>query len=312
MRKVKLGVLILSLIVLFMLSGSCLVLFARQDMNKKIITTNFAIYDVCRELMGDDDDILLLGEGVDMHSFQPTAHDIVNIANGELFIHIGGESDSWVSDIIETSNNDDMVVVSLIDKVETICSEDHHEHHDHEEHEHEFDEHIWLSLGNMQIITQVISSSLIECYPEKRHTVLNNEKAFINQLEVLDATYADTFSKETNVIIADRFPFTYLFSAYGINHYSLFTGCSAETEASPETIASFINKVNNLDVDYIYTLETSNSNNAKKIIDNSECKEGVEILTLNSMQAINKDKIEKESYIKIMYDNLHKLEKVIK
>ena len=54
-----------------------------------------------------------------------------------------------------------------------------------------------------------------------------------------------------------------------------------------------------------------NSNNAKKIIDNSDCKDGVEILTLNSMQTINKDKIEKSSYIKIMYDNLTELKKVM-
>ena len=77
------------------------VYLTKKDREAKVITTIFPVYDICREIMGDDDELMLLEDnGSDMHSFTPTASDIAAISNAELFIYVGGESDEWVSDVM--------------------------------------------------------------------------------------------------------------------------------------------------------------------------------------------------------------------
>lgn len=311
MRKLKVSISIIFLIIMFMLGGFLLVLFAGHDTNKKIVTTNFAIYDMCREIMGSDDEILLLGGGVDMHGYQPTAHDVIKVANCDVFIHIGGESDEWVEEIIKSAKNESILRLSLSDKVELICSEHEHEHGE-EGHEHEFDEHIWLSIRNMINMADSVYDTLAKAYPENEDEFFVNKNKFVSKLKALDEEYLNAFDGvDSSIIIADRYPFTYLFNDYNIHYYSLFEGCSAESEASPETMAKFINIINENSVDYIFNLETSSIDNGARILSSSDCKDGVEILTLNSLQSIRKDKIATSSYIEIMKENLENLRKAI-
>ena len=312
MRKLKLSLLITILILSIVLGGWCLVFFVRLEEDSKVITTNYAVYDICNRLLGSEDDVLLLGKGVDMHGFQPSVRDIVNISNCDMFVYIGGESDSWVDGVLENNNNEDRIALKLIDYVETVCNEDHDHGHDNHHHEHSEDEHIWLSIKNMISITNEVYSSLITVYPDKASIILENKNKLISDLTILDEEYSLTFSNfNGTVIIADRFPFTYLFKDYDIKYYSLFTGCSAETNASLDKIETFVNTINTLDVNYVFTLENSDPLIAKQIINNSDCKEGVELLTLNSIQTVDRDKIGEKSYIEIMRNNLQALKKVV-
>lgn len=310
MRKLKVALSVIFLIIMFLLGGCFVVLFAGHDGNKKIITTNFAIYDMCREIMGDGEDILLLGGGVDMHGYQPTAHDVIKVANCDVFIRIGGENDKWVEDVIESSGNENVAVLTLSEEVEVICNHEHDHEDDH--HHHEFDEHIWLSIKNMITLADSVYETLSSVYPENEEVYFINKNKYVSKLMAIDKEYSDTFTSSPTIVIADRFPFTYLFNDYNIDYYSLFEGCSAESEASPETITSFIDVINDLKVNYIYNLETSTTTNAKRIVGSSDCKGGVEILTLNSIQSIKRDMIETTTYIDIMKDNLEVLRKAIK
>ena len=67
----------------------------------KIIATNFVAYDLTRAVVGDSAEVTLLIEpGKDYHTYEPSADDKNAIKEADLFVFIGGESESWVYDII--------------------------------------------------------------------------------------------------------------------------------------------------------------------------------------------------------------------
>ena len=63
----------------------------------RIVTTIFPEYDWVREILGDKADsaeiTMLLDNGVDLHSYQPTADDLIKLSDCDLFVYVGGESD---------------------------------------------------------------------------------------------------------------------------------------------------------------------------------------------------------------------------
>ena len=53
--------------------GYSIYYFSKPSEDKRVVTTIFPIYDITREIMGDDKDIMLLEDtGVDIHNFNPS------------------------------------------------------------------------------------------------------------------------------------------------------------------------------------------------------------------------------------------------
>jgi len=324
MRKVKFYSAIFIMVLMISLVVFSIVYLTKKEKEYKVITTIFPIYDICREIMGSEDELMLLQDnGADMHSFTPTANDITTISKSELFIFVGGESDKWVGDVIRSANNVNLKTLSLMEIENLTKLEESHENiispgdHDHEhEHEHEegetFDEHIWLSIKNAIVMTESIRDSLSLVFPEKQELFKVNAKAYIDKLVDLDNQYEEYLKdKNSTIIVADRFPLRYLVNDYDINYYAIFTGCSAETEASTEAMATLINKINENNVDYILVLETSDKSIANSCISNHNCKQGLEILVINSCQSIMQSTLQTSSYLGIMGQNLEILKKAI-
>ena len=323
MRKIFL-VIISVLMSIGLLSGCDIKsgLGTKNEKPLRIVTTIFPEYDWVREVLGDKfqetDVTMLIDNGVDLHSYQPTADDIIKISNCDLFIYVGGESDEWVEDVLEDADNENMVALSLLnvlgedaveeEVVEGMEAEDH-DHEEEEEHEHEFDEHVWLSLKNAAVFCEVISEELAYIEPDNGDIYRENAKNYIEQLNKLDKEYENTVlnaSKKT-VLFGDRFPFRYLVNDYGIDYYAAFSGCSAESEASFETVAFLANKVNELGLNYVLTIENSNQSIAQTIIENTDEK-NQQTLILNSMQSLTKEDADNgKTYLSIMEDNLNTL-----
>ncbi len=312
----------------------------------QVVTTIFPEYDWVREILGDQaenvDLTMLLDNGVDLHSYSPTAEDILKIAECDLFVYVGGESDEWVTDALKEKANDDMVVINLMEvlgdsvKEEELVegmeegehehSEDHededeeHEHsdeeahedeeeHHHEEGEIEYDEHVWLSLKNTEILCDAISSALQSVDPENAEAYSSNAAAYMEKLENLDAQYEETVNGASikTVLFGDRFPFRYLVDDYGIDYYAAFVGCSAETEASFETIAFLAGKVDELGLNSVLTIEGEDHRIAETIVENTQSKDQ-QILTMDSMQSTTSSDVEGgTTYLSIMESNLEVL-----
>lgn len=327
LRKIK--VILASILIVLMLVGGgyAVYFFSKPSENKKVIATIFPIYDIAREVMGNDDDLMLLEDtGVDIHNYSPSPTDMMSIHKSELFIYIGGESDEWVGEVLRSSENPNLKTLCLLSCVDGLEESDEGilqegEEHNHSDEQHsededdevEIDEHIWLSLKNTIRMTEKISQSLSLVFPERSEIFKINANAYIKKLEKLDEEYTETCEgKEDTLIIADRFPFLYLTKDYGIKYFACFSGCSAETEASAKTISNLIEKINACDVDTILVLETSDQSLANSIISDERCKAGVGIEIINSCQSVSSKDVANTSYLDIMQNNLEVIKKVLK
>ncbi len=311
---------------------------------KSIVTTIFPEYDWVMNILGDmkdDYDVtMLLDKGVDLHSFQPTVTDIAKISKCDLFIYVGGESDEWVEDALSEVTNSDMQVLNLLDilgesvKEEEIVEgmeyehdhdHDHedgdaHDHedgeyhdHDHEEEETEYDEHVWLSLRNTAVICDSIEKAIEKIDTDNAGLYRSNLEAYKQKLNALDGQYKDAVasSKEKTLLFGDRFPFRYLVDDYGLSYYAAFAGCSAESEASFETIVFLSGKMDELGLKHVMTIESSDGKIADTIVQNTASKDQ-DVLTLDSMQSVTSENVKTGvSYLSIMEGNLEVLKKAL-
>ena len=303
-----------------------------------IVTTIFPEYDWVKNILGDETSnvnlTLLMNNGVDPHSFQPSVADIAKISSCDVFIYVGGESDGWAKDAIKNSRNPNLIAINLLevlgDKikaeelVEGMQGEDEHEHadhhdeathdgheagehHDHHEHEEvEYDEHVWLSLKNAIIICNEIAKTLAKADSNNAKVYEANAASYIAKLSALDAQYKDAVktAKTKTVLFGDRFPFRYLVDDYGIKYYAAFVGCSAETEASFETVLFLSKKVDELKLGSVLTIEGANHKIAQTIVNDTKSK-SQKVLTMDSMQAVtSKDVQSGKTYLSIMESNL--------
>lgn len=287
-----------------------------------IVTTIFPAYDWVREILGAETDraeiTMLLDSGVDLHSYQPTVDDIVKISNCDLFLYVGGESDGWVDDALKNAPNKERKVIRLLDvlgdsaKAEETVEGMQEEEHDHEE-EAEYDEHIWLSLKNAQVLVAAISEALQETDPARKDTYAANAAAYVEKLSALDGEYraAVDSGKYKTLLFGDRFPFRYLADDYGLDYYAAFPGCSAETEASFETVSFLAGKMDALGLPCVLTIEGTQHKIAETIVQNTAQK-NQQVLTMDSMQAVTaNDAASGVSYLSIMKKNLSVLKKAL-
>ncbi|MBR3644854.1 MAG: zinc ABC transporter substrate-binding protein [Lachnospiraceae bacterium] len=299
-----------------------------------IVCTIFPQYDWVMNLLGDRADeynvTLLVGNGVDLHSYQPTARDIVTISTCDFFIYVGGESDSWVEDVLERADNPDINVINMMevlgDKtyveeiVEGMEEEDEHSHEgllnwfNHSEpEEEEYDEHVWLSLKNATILCSNISDVL--CRLDKGHedNYRNSLKNYTDKLLELNGRYEEVVKQAPTktILFGDRFPFRYMAEDYGLKYYAAFPGCSAETEASFETVVFLSEKLSELSLKAVCITESADESLAHTIIKNSEAK-SAQTVVFNSMQSVGFLDIDKGvTYLGVMEDNLNALKTVL-
>ena len=301
----------------------------------KIVCSIFPVYDWVRNILGSTTSevqlSLLIGSGVDLHSFQPTTDDIIGISESDVVIYVGGVSDKWIEDAVRTSQNEKPIEINLMEILDNNVKEHRHKEsieHDHEhgekhehvhedehggEHAHEDghhdDEHIWLSLKNAVKLTDYITEKLCEIDGGNADSYRENAGKYIDSLNELDGRYQKTVenAKHNTVIFGDRFPFIYLAEDYGLDYFAAFSGCSAETEASFETVAFLSDKLDELGLSFILTIERTNHNIAETIIMNTKRKDQ-KVLVMDSMQSVTLEDIEKGAdYLEIMEDNLEVL-----
>ena len=288
-----------------------------------IVTTIFPEYDWVRNIAGDNigniDLTLLCDNGVDMHSFQPTASDIVKISSCDVFVYVGGESDEWVEDVLKEAVNKEMQVVKLMDVIgesaveEEIVEGMQAEDEGDEEGGVEYDEHVWLSLKNASVLCDAITDALSKADAENAAVYQANNDAYKAQLSALDAQYKEVVESATfdTLLFGDRFPFRYLTDDYNLNYYAAFVGCSAESEASFETIVFLADKTDELGLNSIMIIESSDGKIAQTIRDNTEDK-NQEICVLDSMQSITSDDVKKGvTYLSVMTANLEVLKQAL-
>ena len=305
-----------------------------------VIAVTYPQYDWLKNVLGERADAvdlkLLIKNGADLHSYQPSAQDIATIASADMVVYVGGESDEWIEKALAATPKEGRVQINLMEalgdwvkeeevvegmqgETKEIAEENHehaerHHHHDEEE-EVENDEHIWLSVKNAEILVKALAESIAKLDTAHATEYHMNAALYIAKISALDAQYRATMENATlkTILFGDRFPFRYLVDDYGIKYYAAFVGCSAESEASFETITFLAGKIDSLALPAIFTIDGSDGKIARAILDASKKSKNAEVLMLNSMQSVKDEQIKAGAdYLSIMRGNLEVLKKAIK
>jgi len=296
---------------------------AADNAKISVVATIFPPYDFARAVAGDKADIaMLLPPGSESHSFEPRPQDIVKIKKSGVFIHVGGESDAWVKDILKSVDNPGMKVVTLMDCVEAV-EEEIVEGMQSEEGAGgggdggggaggpEYDEHVWTSPRNAKLIVMKISEALREADPANADVYRENTEAYLSQLDGLDAKFkgaVDSAARRT-IVFGDRFPFRYFADAYGLKYFAAFPGCATETEASAKTVAFLIGKIKREKIPVVFHIELSNEKMAAAIAEAT----GAKARLLHSCHNVSKADFESgKTYLDFMAANADALREALK
>ena len=249
--------------------------------------------------------------GQDSHSFEPTAKDIISLANADVIVCTGSET--WLDAALKSSGNTVVRVVSMMSACKTVETEHDHDEEECNDHDHSGsenlsqDEHVWLSVENAISITKSVAEALRLADEENAAVWTAHEDKVCGELTELKQAYADMMAEttKTTVVVADRHPFVYLFKELGIDCIAAFPGCSSETSASFATQTMLIEAVKSNELSYIFVIEGSDG----KVAEVVAAETGAEILTLNSLQiAADRENI---FYVEIMRSNLENLKKAL-
>ena len=298
----------------FMIFASSLLLTScglfKKENKISIVCTIFPEYDwVLEVIKGKEDNFsvtCLASNGEDLHSFEASVNDIVTVSSADVFIYVGGESDSWAFGALKNAKNKNMKVIILIEVLGENAKQEELKEGMQGESDGEVDEHVWLSLKNAKIFTNEIAKKIAEVDDANKSSYLANAQDYCLKLEELYQKFesAEKSANKNTLVFADRFPFRYLTEDYGLNYFAAFSGCSAESEASFQTVVFLANTINDLNLRVILVIENSEVALAETVKNSTNTKDQT-ILVINSMQSVNLS--DNAHYLKIMEQNLEVL-----
>ena len=304
-----------------------------------VVSTSFPGYDFARAVTKNTNisTKMLVKPGAETHTYEPTPQDIIDIKNADMFVYVGGDSDTWVKKILKDVDTKKTHVVKLVDLVSTVEEEivegmedeDEHDHehdhdhshsheHDHESHEHkhdheeeeegpEIDEHVWTSPKKAMEIVKKIAEVASEIDADEKTKINDNAEKYVAEIAQVDKDLHQAIDgKISEIVVADRFPFRYFADEFGLKYAAAFSGCSEQTEASAKTISFLINIVKQDKVKKIYKIELSNGKIAETVSKDT----GAEVLELHSAHNVTADDFSKGvTYVDLMKRNLLALSK---
>ena len=290
------------------------------DGGVNIVATVFPAYDFARQIAGDDGNVtLLIPPGSEAHSYEPTPQDIIRIQNCDLLVCNGGESEAWLDEILSGMGNEIPTVV-MLDCVDALTEEDkdgmqvhkHHDHdHDHDEHEdEEYDEHVWTSPVNAQLICRAISAALCQADPAHASDYTARCVDYCAELQELDADFRGVIAnaKRHTLIFADRFPVRYFVEEYGPDYFAAFPGCADDAEPSARTVAFLIDRVREEQAPAVLYIEFSNQKMADIVCEDTGC----EKLLFNSCHNVTADQLRGGvTYLELMRGNLETVKEAL-
>ena len=290
------------------------------DGGVNIVATVFPAYDFARQIAGDDGTVtLLIPPGSEAHSYEPTPQDIIRIQNCDLLVCNGGESEAWLDEILDGMGKEIPTVV-MLDCVDALTEEEkdgmqvheHHDHdHDHDEHEdEEYDEHVWTSPVNAQLICRAISAALCQADPAHASDYTARCVDYCAELQELDADFRGVIAnaKRHTLIFADRFPVRYFVEEYGLDYFAAFPGCADDAEPSARTVAFLIDRVREEQAPAVLYIEFSNQKMADIVCEDTGC----EKLLFNSCHNVTADQLRGGvTYLELMRGNLETVKEAL-
>ena len=269
----------------------------------KVVAANFPCYDFARQVLGENGEVtLLIHPGVEVHSYEPTPADIIAIGEADLFVYIGGEGDTWAENILAGFDGQNAPAsLRMMDAVTPLEEEGEDDHGAHDG--PEYDEHIWTSPKNAEAMVAALSDALCALDAENADRYQEAAEAYIDQIKEIDAAFEDAVANgvRRELVFADRFPFLYFTRAYGLDYVAAFPSCTAETEPTPQTMLTLIQRVEEDHIPVVYAIELSTQAVARTVAEET----GAQIMTMHSMQTVSQEEFDAgETWVSLMRRNL--------
>jgi ABC-type Zn uptake system ZnuABC Zn-binding protein ZnuA len=193
----------------------------------KIVATTTQVGDFTRELVGVTAEVTqLLSAGQSAHGFDPSAAQLLALADADALVVNGAGLESWLDDAVSASGFDGVLIdastgIELFgtgdndeahddeadddeaheDRATDVAEEAHDEAHDEDEHaedEHAEDEHadhdhsggnphIWTDPELAEEMVENIATGLAKVPGVDMEAIAANEQAYLDQLRALDA-----------------------------------------------------------------------------------------------------------------------------
>ncbi|MDO4862152.1 MAG: metal ABC transporter substrate-binding protein [Eubacteriales bacterium] len=281
---------------------------AKEKPNTKpvVVTTLFPAYDFARTIAGERCEVsLLVPPGTEAHSFEPTPRDIRRIADCDLLVANGGESEEWLETMLDGIDGE-VPVLYMLDCVDALEEEEKEGMQDLHEEEHEdeieYDEHVWTSPRNAMAICRAICDELCTIDADGAAHYRQNCDDYCAELDRLDAAFREIVAQGRLdcLIFADRFPVRYFVEEYGLDYYAAFPGCADDAEPSARTVAFLIDRVREEKVPAVFTIEYSNEKMADVICEDTGCGK----LLFHSCHTLSAGDLARgETYLSLMWAN---------
>lgn len=275
-----------------------------------VVATLFPQYDFARVIAGDRAEVLmLLPNGVDSHSFDPTPADLVRISNCDLFLYTGEEMEPWSHTIVESLNSERVMIADLSAGIPLDQEEHGHDGADNG-HRHLHDPHIWTDPIRAKQMAESVCAALSAADPDGAPFYRANADAYLKELDALDKEFREIVQngKRAEIIFAGRFAFHYFCERYGLSYEAAFDSCSSDTEPSVRTMAELIRQIGAQEIPVIFYEELTDPKVARSISEET----GARPLLFHSCHNISKDEAaEGATYLSLMRQNAEHLREAL-
>ena len=213
----------------------------------------------------------LVGPNGDAHTFEPAPSDNAELAEAEVVFENGLGFEPWLDDLYASSGSD-AARVTVTDPIEPLTvaaegqghEEDAHEEDAHEDEEHgEVDPHVWHDVNNAIVMVKSVRDALSEADPKNAATYETNAKAYIADLEALDADVREEVGAipgEDRVLFTSHDTFGYFAERYGFEVDTALASASTEAgDPSAGQTAELVEKVEGSGVPAIFADNVSDA-----------------------------------------------------
>ena len=134
-----------------------------------ILTSFYPYHEFTKNVAGDFADVKqFMPNGVEAHDWEPRAQEIQSLKDADVFVYNGLGMESYIENIIESGEFDNVVFLKASEGVELIKFEDDHDDHakhddhdDHDDHAEEFHEEIALVIEEFEEGHMTESQSIV-------------------------------------------------------------------------------------------------------------------------------------------------------
>jgi len=262
----------------------------KSDKKLIIVTTLFPVYDFAKSVGGDMVEVtLLVPPGTEPHEYEPTASDIININNADVFAYTGGFMERWVPGILGSVTNKNLEAVNMSEGTEIV----------------EGDPHIWLDFDHDRIMVKNIADAIVRKNPENKNYYEKNLEDLLSKIDKIDYDYKMTIflCKSKEIVYGGHYAFGYLVRKFGLG-YIAAQGLSPDSEPTAKDLIELTNQVRKNSVEYIFYEELASPKVAETISNET----GAEMLLLNNLESLPRDEIASgKTFIDAMYENLNNI-----